>query len=69
MTSTIIVAATAVGPGVTGVLIDLGVDFPAQCVVMGGWCLCLSLACFFIQQRLTRELRPEVGDPNLTINR
>ncbi len=33
------VFATALGPGVTGVLIDLGVGFPSQLLAMGVYCL------------------------------
>ena len=40
------VFATALGPGLTGLLIDNGIGLPAQLIVMTGWCLlaCLILA-------------------------
>ncbi|MEM9012996.1 MAG: MFS transporter [Pseudomonadota bacterium] len=38
VTTTAMVIATAVGPGLTGLLIDLGVGFPAQCAAMAVWC-------------------------------
>lgn len=54
--TTIMVFSTAIGPGITGVLIDAGVDFPTQSFAMGAWCLALAVVCFWIQQRLNREL-------------
>lgn len=62
MTTTIMVVSTAIGPGVTGLLIDQGVTFPAQGLTMGIWCLLLSLACIFIARRLTRELADQPND-------
>jgi MFS family permease len=56
LATTIIVFSTAIGPGITGMLIDAGIDFPAQSLAMGAWCLALAVACFWIQQRLNREL-------------
>lgn len=56
MATTIMVVSTAIGPGITGLLIDQGIPFPAQGLTMGAWCLCLSLGCVFIARRLTREL-------------
>ena len=40
------VFSTALGPGLTGLLIDFGIGLPVQLVVMSGWCLlaCLVLA-------------------------
>ncbi|MCA1791334.1 MAG: MFS transporter [Thioalkalivibrio sp.] len=37
------VLATALGPGITGLLIDAGVALPTQMLWMGGWCLVASL--------------------------
>ncbi|MEI4263889.1 MFS transporter [Roseovarius sp. D0-M9] len=54
---TIMVISTAIGPGITGVLIDAGVNFPTQSLFMGAWCLMLAAGCFLIDRRLTRELR------------
>lgn len=62
MTTTIMVVSTAIGPGITGLLIDQGVTFPAQGLTMGLWCLCLSLACLFIARRLTMELASAPAD-------
>lgn len=52
----IMVLSTAIGPGITGVLIDLGVPFPDQGLVLGLWCLGLSGALVFISRRIAREL-------------
>lgn len=52
----IMVLSTAIGPGITGVLIDLGVPFPDQGLALGLWCLALSVALVFISRRIAREL-------------
>lgn len=54
--TTIMVFSTAIGPGITGVLIDAGVDFPAQTLAMGLWCLTLAAGCIWVARRLDREL-------------
>ncbi|WP_188915027.1 MFS transporter [Salinarimonas ramus] len=56
LATTIMVVSTAIGPGITGVLIDLGIGFPTQSLFMGAWCLALSAACLLISVRLTHEL-------------
>lgn len=37
------VLSTALGPGITGLLIDRGIDLPAQLLVMAAWCALASL--------------------------
>lgn len=59
MATTIMVISTAIGPGITGLLIDQGITFPAQGLTMGAWCLCLAVGCLFIARRLTKELAAE----------
>jgi len=54
--TTIMVFSTAIGPGITGVLIDAGVDFPTQTLAMGLWCLVLAAGCGWTARRLDREL-------------
>jgi MFS family permease len=49
------VISSALGPGVTGLLIDAGIDFPRQAVVMAGWCAALSIAAVPIHRRLRAE--------------
>ena len=56
LATTIMVVSTAIGPGLTGILIDAGIDFPTQCLFMGAWCVALSLGAVMIARRLTREL-------------
>jgi hypothetical protein len=50
------VLSTAIGPGITGVLIDFGVPFPDQGLVLGLWCLGLSVAQMFVARRISVEL-------------
>ncbi|MGJ3263082.1 MAG: MFS transporter [Salinarimonas sp.] len=57
LATTVMVVSTAIGPGITGVLIDLGITFPIQSLFMGAWCLLLSGGCLLISLRLTAELR------------
>lgn len=52
----VMVVSTAIGPGITGVLIDAGIDFPQQGVALGLWCLVLSGALVFVARRITGEL-------------
>lgn len=56
LATTIMVVSTAIGPGITGILIDRGVDFPTQSLWMGAWCIVLMVGCFVISGKLTREL-------------
>jgi MFS family permease len=55
MATALMVLSTAIGPGITGVAIDLGVPFPDQAIVMAGWCVCLSAAMLPVTRRLLRE--------------
>ncbi|MCZ0811661.1 MAG: MFS transporter [Pseudomonadota bacterium] len=56
LATTVMVVSTAIGPGLTGILIDAGTDFPTQCLFMGAWCVALSLGSLAITRRLSREL-------------
>ncbi len=56
MVTTIMVVSTAIGPALTGLLIDRGIAFPAQAMVLGLWCLGLSAAGFLVQRRIEGEL-------------
>jgi hypothetical protein len=44
MDTALMVVATAIGPGITGLAIDWGVTVPDQALVMAIWCVGLSLA-------------------------
>lgn len=57
LATTVMVVSTAIGPGITGILIDRGIDFPTQSLFMGAWCILLAGGCLLIERRLTRELR------------
>ena len=56
MATTIMVFSTAIGPGITGLLIDRGINFPDQALVMGLWCFALSIGCLWVTRRLNDEL-------------
>lgn len=50
----IMVLSTAIGPGITGVFIDLGVTFPEQGNAMAAWCVGLSLGLVPVMRHLRR---------------
>jgi MFS family permease len=50
------VLASAIGPGLTGVLIDTGVALPAQIVAMGLYCLVVSFAMPGASRRISLRL-------------
>ena len=52
LTMAIMVFATAAGPGLTGYLIDRGVDYPAQILVMGLYCLASAVLMVFVSRRM-----------------
>jgi MFS family permease len=49
------VLATAVGPGLTGTLIDAGVALPTQLLWMAGWCVIASGVLFLVSHQLRRR--------------
>ncbi|GGG91835.1 MFS transporter [Glycocaulis albus] len=49
------VFSTALGPGLTGVLIDQGIDLPDQLIFMAGWCVLASLCLWFAARTLRRR--------------
>ncbi len=56
LATTIMVFSTAIGPGLTGILIDRGIDFPTQCSALAGWCGVVSVGAFVIERRLARDM-------------
>ena len=46
------VLSSALGPGVTGALIDLGVPLPTQMLWMAGWCVAASLALWLATNKV-----------------
>jgi MFS family permease len=53
----ILVFASAMGPGFTGSLIDLGVSYPAQIVVLGSYCLIISAVVGQFRRRISARAR------------
>lgn len=48
----LMVLSSALGPGFTGYLIDYGIPFPSQIVVMGLYCLAVSVVMLFVSRRV-----------------
>ncbi|MEQ8557142.1 MAG: MFS transporter [Henriciella sp.] len=53
------VFSTALGPGVTGALIDLGIELPVQLAWMSVWCLAACVLLGFISPRLVARTTAE----------
>lgn len=49
----IMVFGTAVGPGLTGYLIDINVSYPLQILMMGIYCLVASAIMLFVSRKIT----------------
>lgn len=49
-------AASALGPGIAGGLIDAGVDLDAQAFGYAGWCVIWAVAYFGLQGTLGRRV-------------
>lgn len=49
------VFSTALGPGITGALIDFGVELPTQMLWMAGWCVAASILLATIAPKLRRR--------------
>jgi sugar phosphate permease len=58
LATTIMVFATAIGPGLTGLLIDAGVALPRQTTAMALWCFALCLLALPLRRRLSLEAAP-----------
>ncbi len=54
----LMVLASALGPGLGGVLIDRGVSYPALIAAMGAYCLLVSLLMLPVRRRLAERARP-----------
>ena len=54
----ILVFATAVGPGLTGYLIDFGVSYPLQIAVMGLYCFAAAFVMLMVSRRLRARALP-----------
>ncbi|MEM7496783.1 MAG: MFS transporter [Pseudomonadota bacterium] len=62
LTTSAMVVSTAIGPGVTGLLIDAGAALPVQAPAMAAWCLGASLLFAAVAPRLAARL-PDGGAP------
>ena len=49
------VASTAIGPGLTGYLIDRGISLPTQMLYLGGWCVVASVILAVIAPLILRR--------------
>ncbi|HSF94370.1 MAG TPA: MFS transporter [Thermohalobaculum sp.] len=56
LAAAVMVLATALGPGITGMLIDQGVMFPDQGWVLALWCAAASAVFLAVSARLRREM-------------
>lgn len=54
------VFATAAGPGITGYIIDQGIDFPQQALYLSAYCLAVTIVLAIVAPRLAAAL-PERG--------
>lgn len=66
VTMAIGVLSTAVGPGLTGVLIDLDVSYPSQIVAMGIYCLGAGLLMIYVSRRLQARALSSPGPSDST---
>jgi MFS family permease len=51
----LMVFATAMGPGVTGFLIDYGVSYPLQIAVMGLYSFCMCIVMLMVSRRIIQR--------------
>ncbi|WP_419912868.1 hypothetical protein [Hoeflea sp.] len=57
----LMVFSTAMGPGVTGFLIDFGIDYPLQIFVMGLYCIGISLLMVFVGRKAAARIASPAG--------
>lgn len=59
ITVALMVLSSALGPGVSGILIDAGIAYPKQIFVMGLWCLAASAVMLFVARKLIARANTE----------
>jgi MFS family permease len=60
------VLASALGPGITGALIDMGIPLPTQMLWMAAWCVLASLALAMAANKVrAREMRRKLTPSHL----
>ena len=57
----LLVFSTALGPGLTGYLIDAGIPYPAQILVMGIYCLGICFLMAAVSRRVTARNRAQTA--------
>ncbi|MBL4892630.1 MAG: MFS transporter [Rhizobiaceae bacterium] len=57
----LMVLSSALGPGITGYLIDYGIPFPSQIIVMGFYCLAVSVVMLFVSRQVANRQRAELA--------
>jgi MFS family permease len=55
ITVSAMVLATALGPGITGALIDVGIPLPTQMLWFAGWCVAVSFLLAFAAHEVRRR--------------
>lgn len=58
----LMVFSTAMGPGITGFLIDFGVAYPLQILAMGAYCIAISIVMIFVSRRIAAR-QTVMADP------
>ncbi len=61
ITIAFMVFGTALGPGLTGYLIDFGISYPLQIFTMGIYCLAASVVMLFVSRRIAQRQRTEAS--------
>jgi len=64
ITIAFMVFGTALGPGLTGYLIDLGISYPLQILTMGIYCLAASLIMLFVSRRIALRKQDLILGPD-----
>lgn len=57
----VMVFASAMGPGLTGLLIDFGVSYPGQIIAMGVYCFAISLVMLHVSRRVRKRALESVA--------
>ena len=59
----LMVLSSALGPGISGLMIDAGISYLKQIFAMGIWCLAASAVLLFVARKLTNRARTEPLEP------
>jgi MFS family permease len=61
ITVSAMVLSSALGPGITGALLDMGISLPTQMIWMAGWCMLASFALAAAANKVRRRAIGAVG--------